>query len=135
MNNLKTKIRRIKYKLTHGLSLSQVLVLLFVATCLFWTYRAITSLSRNWQLEQNLISKQREAKLLELEVETLALENQYYASEEYQELAARGKSNKILPGESLVYLPKNSDAARSKHKESDTMRAFRSVCARLVQAC
>ncbi|MBQ3305932.1 hypothetical protein IJH02_00640 [Candidatus Saccharibacteria bacterium] len=123
MNKLKQKARRLKYKLTHGLSVNRVLVLLFIACCLAWTYGAIVSLSRNWQLEQRIINKRREVKLLELEVDTLELENQYYASEEYQELAAREKENKLLPGESLVYLPKNSEAAKNKHKEIDETAA------------
>lgn len=123
MNKLKQKARRLKYKITHGLTVNRVLVLLFVACCLAWTYGAIVSLSRNWQLEQRIINKRREVKLLELEVDTLELENQYYASEEYQEISAREKENKILPGEFLVYLPKNSDAAKNKHAATDQVAA------------
>lgn len=72
-------------------------------------------MNRNWQLEQRLESRRKELTLLQLEIGSLELENQYYASEEYQELAARDKQNKIADGESLVYLPPNSDYARHKH--------------------
>lgn len=121
MTKLNQKLRQTKYKLTRSLTTNRVLVLIFVACCLAWTYGAIVSLSRNWQLEQRIISKQREVKLLELEVDTLELENQYYASEEYQELAAREKENKLLPGEFLVYLPKNSEATKSKNTSAETV--------------
>ncbi|MBQ6355038.1 hypothetical protein IJJ18_01280 [Candidatus Saccharibacteria bacterium] len=124
MGNLKQKVRRTKYKLTRGMTGKRAAVLIFVAACLAWTYGAIVSLSRNWELEQRLIGKRREVRLLELEVETLALENQYYASEEYQELAARDKENKILPGESLVYLPKNSEEAKKKHENSEIQISY-----------
>lgn len=124
MEKLKTKIRRLKYRLARGMTTNRVLVLIFVACCLAWTYGAIASLSRNWQLEQRLVAKRRELKLLELEVETIELENEYYGSEEYQELSAREKENKLFPGESLVYLPKNSSAAKNKHKDSEVKISY-----------
>lgn len=64
------------------------------------------------------MGKQREKALLELEVETLELENEYYLSEEYQELAARKYQGKMLSGETMIYLPPNSEAAKSKHAGS-----------------
>lgn len=65
------------------------------------------------------MNRQREKALLELEVETLELENEYYASAEYQELAARKYQNKMLPGETMIYLPDNSEHAMNKHKMQD----------------
>lgn len=124
MEKLKQKVRKFRYWLMRHMTVNRFLVLLFILCCLNWTYNAIVSLSRNWQLEQQLAAKEREAKILELEVETIELENQYLASEEYQELAARAKANKILPGESLVYLPKNSDAAKNKHTTETVASAY-----------
>ncbi len=124
MKELKTKFRRVKYWLTRNMTVNRFLILAFILLCLNWTYSAIISLSRNWQLEQRLAAKQREAKILELEVETIELENQYLSSEEYQELAARDKANKIMPGESLVYLPKNSEAAKTKHATEAVATAY-----------
>ncbi len=54
----------------------------------------------------------------------LELENEYYRSNEYQELAARKYQNKKLPGEVMVYLPANSDAARAKHQSSTTQEVI-----------
>ncbi len=73
-------------------------------------------MSRNWSLAEELASKQREKALLELEVETLELENDYYLSDEYQELAARKYQGKMLAGETMVYLPDNSELAKNKYK-------------------
>ena len=67
-------------------------------------------MSRNWVLAQELMNREREKALLELEVETLELENEYYLSKEYQELAARKYQGKMLPGETMVYLSKNSES-------------------------
>ena len=56
--------------------------------------------------------------MLRLEVENSELENEYYKSAEYQELAARTKQNKIMDGETLIYLPDNSKAAKTKHQQN-----------------
>lgn len=77
-------------------------------------------MSRNWKLAAEVASREREKALLELEVETLELENAYYLSEEYQELAARKYQGKKLPDEVMIYLPKNSDYAKLKHSETST---------------
>lgn len=86
-----------------------------VVVCLVWTWGAISAMSRNWELEQRIVSKKRELAILQLEIETIELENQYYASEEYQELAAREKRNKIAEGETMIYLPENTDYAKHKN--------------------
>ena len=115
--SMKDKIRKAKYNLKHDFPLDRFLfavALLFFAACVWGT---ISSVTRNWELEQRLASRRKELELIKLEVESAKLENEYLASEEYQELSARAKQNKILDGEILVYLPKNSVRAKTKHKD------------------
>ncbi len=120
MSELKTKLRKVQYWLKHDLFVFDKMVFIVAAACcLAWTWGSIDSMSRNWSLSQELMSRQREKALLELEVETLELENEYYASAEYQELAARKYQNKMLPGETMIYLPDNSEHAINKHKMQD----------------
>lgn len=117
MSELKTKVRKGQYKLKHEVFVfDNVILIVAVVLCLVWTYGSISSMTRNWTLAQELMSRQRERALLELEVETLELENEYYLSEEYQELAARKYHGKKLPGETMIYLPNNSDAARERDR-------------------
>ncbi len=116
MTELKTKARKAKYWLKRDFFVfDNVLIFIAIVLCLLWTWGTIGSLSRNWTLAQELISRQRERALLELEVETLELENEYYHSAEYQELAARKYQGRKLPGETMIYLPSNSEAAKTKH--------------------
>ncbi len=116
MTELKTKARKAKYWLKRDFFVfDNVLIFIAIVLCLLWTWGTIGSLSRNWALAQELISRQRERALLELEVETLELENEYYHSAEYQELAARKYQGRKLPGETMIYLPSNSEAAKTKH--------------------
>ena len=117
MPDLKTKCRRFYFKIKHDyLSFDNIIFVIAVIICFFWTYSSIVAMSRNWELSQRIATKERERDLLQLEVQTLELENEYYRSSEYQELSARAKQNKTLDGENLVYLPQNSEAAKNKYK-------------------
>ena len=115
MERIKTSFRRLKLRIKRGLSRERMLFLVAALACLAWTFSAISAMSRNWELEQRLVAKRYERDVLQLEIESLELENRYFASEEYQELAARTRQNKIDEGETLVYLPDNSDYAKHKH--------------------
>lgn len=116
MERVKTSFRRLRLRIKRWFSQDRFGFFVAVIVCLAWTYGAVSSASRNWQLEQRLNNKRRELRLLELEIDTIELENQYYASEEYQELAAREKQNKVAEGETLIYLPENTDYAKHKNK-------------------
>ena len=121
MTGNSTRLRRFRYWLKHDLLIfDNVVLLVAFVCCMLWTWGSISSMSRNWNLAQGLLNRQREKALLELEVETLELENEYYLSAEYQELAARKYQNKMLPGETMVYLPANSEQAKHKHDVDPT---------------
>ena len=116
VEKLKIKVRRLAYRLKHDFfNFEGAVVVVALVFCFSFVWGAISSTSRNWELAQRLEQRRRELTLLQLEVENLEIENQYLASEEYQELAARRQQGKLLRGEKLVYLPENSDAAKSKH--------------------
>lgn len=117
MERIRTGFRKLKYNLKRGLSRERIFFTIAILACLVWTFSAISAMSRNWELEQRLVAKRYERDILQLEIDALELENQYFASEEYQELAARAKQNKILEGETMIYLPDNSDYAKHKHDE------------------
>ena len=118
MEKVKTKFRRLGYRIKRWLNQDRMIFVVAIAMCLIWTWGAISAMSKNWELEQRLVSRRQELSLLQLEIDSLELENRYYASEEYQELTARAKQNKLNSGETLVYLPENSNYA--KHKYDDT---------------
>lgn len=121
MAEFRTKVRKFHYWLKHDLLIfDNIIIIVALVLCFIFTWGAISSMSRNWRLAAEVASREREKALLELEVETLELENNYYLSEEYQELAARKYQGKKLPGETMIYLPKNSDYAKQKHAETST---------------
>jgi len=79
-------------------------------------------MSRNWTLVEELSSKRKELELLEIEVETAELENEYLKSNEYQELQARKLLDKQSAGELMVVMPANSEAAVNKYKTETTKK-------------
>ncbi len=116
------KYRRLVYKLRHDyFSVENVVLVLAVFLCLMWTYQSITAMSRNWSLTERLTAEKKSLELLNVEVETAELENEYYKSDEYQELLARRVLDKQLPGEKLVVMPNNSEEAKNKHKTTITI--------------
>lgn len=117
MNGIKTALRKLKYRMKHGFfSIENVVLLIAIVMCLTWTYQSIEAMSRNWELTDRLNTDRKSLELLKVEVEAAELENEYYTTNEYQELAARRLANKQLPGENMVALPENSEAAKNKHK-------------------
>lgn len=123
MNGIKTKLRRLKYKMSHDfLSIENVVLAVAIILCLVWTYQSIVSMSRNWELVERLNSEKKSLELAKIEVETAELENEYYKTEEYQELAARKMANKQLSGEHMVYMPENSEVAKNKHKVAEEVK-------------
>lgn len=118
MNAIKTKLRRLSYKMKHDFLTVENIVLLFaIILCLVCTYQSIVSMSRNWELSERLTAEKRELELLSVEVEAAELENQYYASNEYQELIARKNLDKEYSGENMVVMPENTEMAKNKHRQ------------------
>ena len=93
-----------------------------IVLCLVWTYQTIVAMSRNWELSEKLTTERKNLELVSLEVEAAELANEYYKSNEYQELVARKNLDKKLNGENMVVMPENSEEAKNKHKgESSTV--------------
>ena len=120
MNKIKTWVRRIKYYLKHDfLTVENVVLFLAIVLCLVWTYQSITAMSRNWELSEKLTAERKELELLKIESEAAELENEYYRSNDHQELVARKYLDKQLPGEKMVVLPENSEEARNRHQVAE----------------
>ena len=116
MNGIKNRIRKLKFRIKHDLSIENVVLVVAVFLCLVWTYQSIAAMSRNWELSERLAVEKKNLELLEVEVETAELENEYYKTEEYQEIAARKYLDKKMSGEEMVVMPENSAVAKEKHK-------------------
>ena len=113
--SVKDNLRRTKFRLKRDFfTLENIALLLAIVLCLVWTYQSIVAMSRNWKLSETLITEKKELELLNVEVEAAELENEYYKTNEYQELMARKILDKKLSGENMVILPDNSEEAKNK---------------------
>lgn len=118
--SMKDNFRRTKFRLKRDFfTIENVVLIVAIVLCLMWTYQSIAAMSRNWELSETLIMEKKELELLNIEVEAAELENEYYKTEEYQELIARKLLDKKLNGENMVVMPKNSETAKSKYKKED----------------
>ena len=118
LEQIRIKIHRLKYYAKKDvLTFNNVVLFFALVICFHLIWGAISSMSRNWALEEKLKNKQLEATRLEIEVQTLELEQEYYKTDEYKELMARSKAGKMLPGETMVILPKNSESAIKKYSK------------------
>ena len=114
---MKNSLRRAKFKLKRDfLTVENVVLVLAIILCLVWTYQSIAAMSRNWVLSERLTAERKELELVSLEVEAAELANEYYKTDEYQELMARRNLDKKLNGENMVVMPENSEVAKTKHK-------------------
>ena len=114
---MKTSFRRLKYKMRHDfLTVENVVLIFAIVLCLVWTYQSIAAMSRNWELTERLATEKKSLELLSVEVEAAELENEYYKTNEYQELLVRKYLDKKMPGENMVIMPENSEAAKNKHE-------------------
>ena len=118
MTNIKSKFRRATYRAkTTYLRPENIILISALVLCLVWVVSAISTMTKNWEVQRSLESARLTATRLELEIEMAKLNQEYYRTEEYQELIARSTLNKMSEGETLVLLPKNSTRAENKHTE------------------
>ncbi len=125
---VQTFFRKIHYYAKRDIfTVRNIVTILAILVCFYWAWGAINSTSRNWSLAEKLKGKQLEAAKTELEVDKNRLEQQYFQTEEYQELMARAKLGKKAKGETMVILPENSEKARTKYLKKTTEQSeFRS---------
>lgn len=107
------RLRRFAYKVKNNYASTNnavVFVAFFIA--ISWAWGSVSVMERNYKLQREIDDKQREVQLVELENARLAFEQRYYKSDEYKEMAARQRLGLVNPGESVVVLPPNTEAAQ-----------------------
>lgn len=77
-----------------------------------WVWGSLNVMQRNYTLQKEVDYKKRQLQLTELQKDNLDLQKRYYETNEYKELAARESLGLVMPGEKVLILPDNSDAAK-----------------------
>jgi len=109
----KINIRRIYYHISHRFfTVNNLVIALAFVIALSWVWGSLGVMQRNYDLQKQLDYKKRELQLAELETTNLQLQGKYYQTREYQELAVREDLGLAFPGEKVLILPPNSQAAK-----------------------
>jgi cell division protein FtsB len=75
-----------------------------VAILVSWS--GIKSIQTNYELQKQISKLTQQNQVAKLENENKKLENQYYQTDEFLELAARRQFGKAAPGETVYLVPK-----------------------------
>ena len=105
-------LRKVIYRLKRYTTLNTVVILIGAIVVSGWVWGSITTMQRNYALQKEVDARERKLALTQLEVDTMQLQKNYYASDEYKELAARERLGLAAPGEKVLLLPPNSAAAK-----------------------
>ena len=71
------------------------------------TWSGIKAVQTNYDLQKQISGLEQQNKVNELENKNLELQNQYYNTDQFLELAARRQFGKAAPGETEVLIPKS----------------------------
>lgn len=108
----KINIRRIIYHIkTNYLTLNNAVILVAFAIAAGWIWGSLGVMQRNYTLQKEVDSKNRELQLAELETRSMELESRFLKTNEYKELAVRQRMGLGKEGERVMILPANSPQA------------------------
>jgi hypothetical protein len=119
----KTKIRRIFYLLKHDyLTVNTAVIVFGLIIASAWVGGSLQMMQRNYNLQKQLDDKQRQLIVAQLDTENAQLEQRFFKTDEYKELAVRERLGLALSGESVLILPPNSLAVKeSSAKPTSTV--------------
>jgi hypothetical protein len=109
----KINIRRIYYHIRHSyFTLNNAVIAVAFVIAASWVWGSLGVMQRNYDLQKQLDYKKRELQLAQLVTANLELQGRYYRTREYQALAVREDLGLALPGERVLILPSNTQAAK-----------------------
>ena len=107
-------IRKIIYTLRHKyLTFNNVVIAAAFLIAASWVWGSLEVMQRNYALQKQVDIKERQLQLTQLQRDGLQLQQKYYKTDEYKELAVRDTLGLVRPGEKLLILPINSAAAKA----------------------
>ncbi len=81
-------------------------IVMFLVIALLISWSGIKVIETNYGLQKEIAQAQQENEVRKLENRNLALENQYFETDEYLELEARKNFGLAAPGETVLVVPK-----------------------------
>jgi cell division protein FtsB len=98
----------------------------FVLIALLVTWSGLGVIQRNYKLQQELSRLQQEVQVLELQNNSLRLRNEFFNTDQYQELIARQQFGKAAKGEKLVLVPEEVALKNTVEQPSEEQTSLES---------
>jgi cell division protein FtsB len=112
------KLKRLSYKLRHEyLTMNNIVLAVAAVIAISWAWASVQAVQRNYTLQREVDDKRRQQQLVELQTQNLQYEQRYYKSQEYLALEAKRRLGLAEPGEKVLILPPNSEAAKAVDAE------------------
>jgi RNase adaptor protein for sRNA GlmZ degradation len=120
----KNRIRPLVYHIRHNyLTFNNVVIAIAFVIAAGWVWGSLGAMQRNYTLQKSVDLKKQQLELVQLQTANLQLQQRYYQTGEYQELAARQSLDLALPGERQLILPPNTAAAVAQDTAATTTAA------------
>jgi len=100
---------RLPHNLRHYATIQNGALALGFLIAVSWTLGTVTTLQRNFELQQQVDQLDQQLELAKIQNQNLAFQRNYFNSQEYLELSARQLLGKVAPGERVIILPDSSD--------------------------
>jgi cell division protein FtsB len=124
----KINIRRLYYRFKNDyLTLNNVVIFIAFVIASNWVWGSLQMMQRNFTLQKDLDDKSRQLIVAQLDTENAKLEQRYYKTDEYKELAVRQQLGLVTPGESVIILPPNSPTVKAADKSAKTNTTIKVV--------
>ena len=118
----KINIRRVYYQFRHKyLTTNNVVVAVGLIIAIGFIFSSLDAMERNYSLQKELDDKSRELIVAQLGEASAELEQRYYKTDEYKELAVRQRLGLGSAGEKLLIL---SDDSTNKTSETAATTAI-----------
>ena len=106
--------RKLAYTIRHDyLTFNNLVILVAFLIAAGWVWGSLQVMQRNYTLQKEVDYKKRQLQLAEIQKDNLELQNRYYGTNEYKELALRDSLGLVMQGEKVLILPDNSAAAKA----------------------
>ena len=106
-------LQKLVYKVRHTyMTFNNLVIFVAFLIALGWLWGSLQVMERNYMLQREVDNKRRELVVTQLQKDTLELQKRYYETNEYKEMAARQALGLVMPGERVLILPANTEAAK-----------------------
>jgi cell division protein FtsB len=113
--------RLVKAQLKQLRDVRNIAMYLFVLITLAIAWSSVKTIQNNYELQKQISALQQQNQVIDLANQNIQLQNQYYRTNQYLELAARQSLGLAAPGEKIMLIP---NAAAMKYVDTSLLHRY-----------